>query len=98
MIIKNSNIIIFQSPFQTKLFMQYNIDIFVDGIFKFSPKCGYQVFITRTYVNELNSFYTTSFSILKNKEQRNYLIFIYLFIYICLFSKKFFMALNCIIK
>ncbi|KAL6600716.1 hypothetical protein U3516DRAFT_761627 [Neocallimastix sp. 'constans'] len=36
--------------------MQYNIDIFVDGIFKFSPKCGYQVFITRTYVNELNKF------------------------------------------
>lgn len=72
MIFKNSNIIIFQSPFQTKLFMQYNIDIFVDGIFKFSPKCGYQVFITRTYVNELNSFYTTSFSILKNKEQKTY--------------------------
>jgi len=30
------------------------------------------VFITRTYVKELNSFYTTSFSILKNKEQRTY--------------------------
>jgi len=30
------------------------------------------VFITRTYVKELNSFYTTSFSILKNKKQRTY--------------------------
>ncbi|KAG4107114.1 hypothetical protein H8356DRAFT_1359643 [Neocallimastix lanati (nom. inval.)] len=63
MIFKNSNIIIFQSPFQI---------FFVDDTFKISPKCGYQVFITRTYVKELNSFYTTSFSILKNKEQRTY--------------------------
>ena len=30
------------------------------------------MFITRTYVKELNSFYTTSFSILKNKKQRTY--------------------------
>jgi len=56
MIFKNSNIIIFQSPFQTKLFIQYNIDIFADGTFKIAPKCGYQVFITKTYVKELNSF------------------------------------------
>ena len=35
--------------------MQYNIDFFEDGIFKIAPKCGYQVFITRTYVMELNS-------------------------------------------
>jgi len=28
--------------------------------------------ITKTYVKELNNFYTTSFSILKNKEQRTY--------------------------
>jgi len=71
MIFKNSNIIIFQSPFQAKLFMQYNKDIFADGTFKIAPKCGYQVFITRTYIKELNRFYTTSFSIL-NKEQRTY--------------------------
>ncbi|KAG4099454.1 hypothetical protein H8356DRAFT_1389663 [Neocallimastix lanati (nom. inval.)] len=72
MIFKNSNIIIFQSPFQEKLYMQYNIDIFSDGTFKIATKWGYQVFITRTYVMKLNSFYTTSFSILKNKEQRTY--------------------------
>jgi len=29
------------------------------------------VLITRTYIKYLNSFYTTSFSILKNKEQAN---------------------------
>ncbi|KAL6613354.1 hypothetical protein LY90DRAFT_514099 [Neocallimastix californiae] len=32
MIFKNSNLIIFQSPFQAKLFREYNDDIFVDAI------------------------------------------------------------------
>ncbi|KAL6612924.1 hypothetical protein U3516DRAFT_751116 [Neocallimastix sp. 'constans'] len=59
MIFKNFNINIFQSPFQAKLFIQYNINIFADDTFKIAPKRGY-------------NFYTTSFSILKNKEQRIY--------------------------
>ncbi|KAL6617603.1 hypothetical protein U3516DRAFT_748571 [Neocallimastix sp. 'constans'] len=60
MIFKNSNLIIFQSPFQAKLFKKYNNDIF----------CGcQQVFITRTYVKKLNSFYTTSYAILRNKKK-----------------------------
>jgi len=45
MIFKNSNIIIFQSPFQAKLFMHYNIDIFVDGTFK---NCTKNVVINRS--------------------------------------------------
>ncbi|KAG4095568.1 hypothetical protein H8356DRAFT_1426886 [Neocallimastix lanati (nom. inval.)] len=72
MIFKNSNLIIFQSPFQAKLFREYNDDIFVDGTFFIAPKFSYQVFITRTYAKELDSFYTTSFAILKNKEQETY--------------------------
>ena len=32
-----------------------------------APKSSYQIFITRTYIEKLNSFYTTSISILKNK-------------------------------
>jgi len=36
---------------------------------------SYQVFITWTYITELNCFYTTSFSILKNKKQTTYEIF-----------------------
>jgi len=32
------------------------------------------LFITRTYAKELDSFYTTSFAILKNKEQETYKI------------------------
>jgi len=72
-IFKNSNLIIFQSPFQAKLFREYNDDIFVDGTFFIAPKFSYQIFITRTYVKELDSFYTT-FAILKNIEQETYKI------------------------
>ncbi|ORX63361.1 hypothetical protein BCR32DRAFT_251619 [Anaeromyces robustus] len=63
MIFKNSNIIIFQSPFQTELFIKYNENMFVDGTFYIAPTFGYQVFITRVYAPEINSFYTTSLSI-----------------------------------
>ena len=66
MIIKNPNLINLQSLFQVKLFLKYNEDIFADGTFFIVPKFSYQVLITRTYIN---SFYTTSFSIFKNKEQ-----------------------------
>ena len=36
------------------------------------PKFSYQLFITRTYIEKINSFYTTSISILKNKKQSTY--------------------------
>ncbi|KAG4092564.1 hypothetical protein H8356DRAFT_1429388 [Neocallimastix lanati (nom. inval.)] len=74
MIFKNSDLVIFQSPFQAKLFKKYNNDIFVDGTFYIAPKFSQQVFITRTYVKELNSFYTTSYAILRNKKQKTYKI------------------------
>ena len=72
MIFKNPNLIIFQSPFQEKLFTQYNEDIFADGIIYIAPKSSYQVLITRIYVEKINSFYTTFISILKNKKQSTY--------------------------
>ena len=72
---KNINLIIFQSPFQVKLFREYNDDIFVDGTFFIAPKFSYQIFLTRTYAKELVSFYTTSFAILQNKKQETYKIF-----------------------
>ena len=50
-------------------------DIFVDGTFFIAPKFSYQIFITRTYAKELDSFCTTSFAILQNKEQEIYKIF-----------------------
>ncbi|ORY20126.1 hypothetical protein LY90DRAFT_517031 [Neocallimastix californiae] len=52
--------------------MEYNDDIFIDDTFFIAPKFSYQIFITRTYAKELDSFYTTSFAILKNKEQETY--------------------------
>jgi len=72
MIFKNSNIIIFQSPFQTVLLIKYNENMFADGTFYITPIFGYQVFIPRVYAPEMNSFYTTSLSILNNKEQATY--------------------------
>ena len=72
MIFKNSNVMIFQSPFQAELFEKYNEGVFADGTFYVAPKFSFQVFITRTYVKEFNSFYTTSISILKNKKQSTY--------------------------
>ena len=51
--------------------IQYNDDVFGDGTFYIAPKISYQVFITRNFVQEINSYYTTSFSILKNKNQKN---------------------------
>ena len=60
MLLKNPNLIIFQSPFQTKLFMKYSeIYIYGDDTFYIAPKFSYQVFITRTYIKDLNGFYTT---------------------------------------
>ncbi|KAG4099115.1 hypothetical protein H8356DRAFT_1329888 [Neocallimastix lanati (nom. inval.)] len=61
--------------FILKLNREYNDDIFVDGTFFIAPKFSYQIFITRTYAKELDSFYTTSFAILQNKEQEIYKIF-----------------------
>jgi len=72
MLYKNSNIKIFQSPFQTELFIKYNENMFADGTFYIAPIFGYQVFITRIYAPEINSFYTTLLSILNNEEQATY--------------------------
>ncbi|ORY31317.1 hypothetical protein LY90DRAFT_512478 [Neocallimastix californiae] len=72
MIFKNSNIIIFQSPFKTESFIKYNENMFADGTFYIAPIFDYQVFITRIYAPEIKSFYTTLLSILNNKEQATY--------------------------
>ncbi|ORY76114.1 hypothetical protein LY90DRAFT_630768 [Neocallimastix californiae] len=72
MIFKNTDLIIFQSPFQVYLFSNYHKNIFADGTFYAAPKFSYQLFITRTYVGEFNMLYTTSISILKNKKQSTY--------------------------
>ncbi|KAL6604629.1 hypothetical protein U3516DRAFT_758604 [Neocallimastix sp. 'constans'] len=55
-----------------KLFMKYTEDKFEDGTFTIGNKFSYQVFITRTYVKDLNIFILLLFRYLKNKEQANY--------------------------
>ena len=72
MIYKDNDIIIFQSPFQASIFIKYHEDVFGDRTFYIAPKISYQVFITRNYVKDINSYYSTSFSILKNKTQKTY--------------------------
>ena len=71
MIFKNNDLIFFQSPFQVELFSK-NKHNFADCTFCIASIFSYQVFITRTYVTELNCLYTTAFSILKNKKQTTY--------------------------
>ncbi|KAG4099871.1 hypothetical protein H8356DRAFT_1423473 [Neocallimastix lanati (nom. inval.)] len=53
-IFKNTDLIIFQSPFQAYLFSNYHKNIFEDGTFYAAPKFSYQLFITSTYVGEFN--------------------------------------------
>jgi len=75
MIFKNSDMVIYHSPFQAKIYSiysKYHEDIFADGTFSIVPIFGYQVFITRNYAKEHNCFYTTSISILKDKKQETY--------------------------
>ncbi|KAL6636067.1 hypothetical protein U3516DRAFT_654846 [Neocallimastix sp. 'constans'] len=55
-----------------KLFIKYNENMFADGTFYIAPILGYQVFITRIFAPEINSFYITSLSILNNEEQATY--------------------------
>jgi len=73
---KNINLIIFQSPFQVKLFREYNDYIFVDGTFFIAHKFSYQIFITRTYAKELEIVFTLlllQYYKIKNKKHIKYL-------------------------
>ena len=72
MIFKDTDIIIFQSPFQASIFIKFHDDVLGDGTFYLAPKLSYQVFIIRNYVNDINSYYSTLFAILKNKTQNTY--------------------------
>lgn len=68
MLKKNEDFIIFQSPSLAKLHIKYRDKIFCDGTFYIAPSISYQVFITRIYAEEMHYFFTTSFTIMKNKE------------------------------
>ena len=71
---KNNNVIIFQSNNLAKIQLKYGNVIFCDATFKSCPSFSYQIFITRVFeVFDFikNSYYTTSFSIMKNKRKED---------------------------
>ena len=68
MIYKDYDIIIFQSPFQASIFIKFHEDVFGDGTFYIAPRLSYQVFITKNYVQDINSYYLLfQFLKIKNK-------------------------------
>ena len=52
--------------------LKYKYNIYEDGTFYTSPKLSYQLFITLIYAKDINIYITTSFSLLVDKEQKNY--------------------------
>ena len=71
-IYKDKELMILQSPGLAKIQLKLgNID-FCDGTFFICPSVAYQVFITRVYSSITHSYYTTSFSIMKNKSEKDY--------------------------
>lgn len=71
---KNNKVVIFQSDNLSKLKLKFGFKIFCDSTFKTCPKIAYQLFITRVLDPVKNVYYTTSFSIMKNKSKEDYLI------------------------
>ena len=69
---KNNRICIFQSDNMAKIHLKYGSKIFCDATFKACPAFTNQLFIIRVYDSIKNSFYTTTFSIIKGKNKDDY--------------------------
>ena len=69
---KNNKVIIFQSPNLVKIQIKYGSQVFWDATFYSCPSFAYQLFITRVYDSIKNVYYTTSFSIMKEKSKKDY--------------------------
>ena len=69
---KEENFILFQSPSQSKIQIEYNDNIFCDATFYSAPNICYQLLITRVYAKEFHKYFTTSFALMRNKEQVTY--------------------------
>ena len=64
----------FQSDNLAKLQLKFGDKLFCDSTFKSCPRVGYQLFITRVIDESKNAYYTTSFSIMKNKTKSDYIL------------------------
>ena len=54
------------------MYLAYKENIFCDDTFYTAPSISDQLLITRIYSKDLHTFFTTSFCLMKNKEQKNY--------------------------
>ena len=69
---KSDNYLLFQSKSLANIQKNYSNNIFCDATFYAAPSISYQLLITRVESKEFNKFFTTSFCIMRNKEQKNY--------------------------
>lgn len=72
LIYRDDNLMIFQSPDQAKIHLKYGKIIFADATFFSCPNLAYQLFIIRVHSLIDNIYYTTSFSLMKNKTEKDY--------------------------
>ena len=67
---KTEDYLLFQSKSLANIQINYNKSIFCDATFYAAPSISYQLLIIRVESKEFHTFFTTSFCIMRNKEQR----------------------------
>ena len=72
-IYKDNSMVILQSPNLAKIHLKLGSVLFFDATFFVAPSFAYQMFITRAYSETTNSYYTTSFSIMQSKKEKDYI-------------------------
>ena len=70
---KNNNCAIFLSKMQTKLMSENDNYIFIDGTFLVSPKCSYQLIVTRISLDKFKYYFSTSYSLTNDKKEKTYI-------------------------
>ena len=69
---KVENYIIFSTLFHIKLISEAN-QIFIDGTFLVSPKCSYQLIVTRISLDKFKYYFSTSYSLANDKKGKTYI-------------------------
>ena len=71
-IYKDADLLVLQSPGLAKIHLKFGTILFCDATFFVCPSFSYQIFITRVYSSNTSSYYTTSFSIMNKKQEKDY--------------------------
>ena len=69
---KTDKYLLFQSESLANIHINNGSNIFCDATFYAAPSISYQLLITRVESKEFLNFFTTSFCIMRNKEQQTY--------------------------